>query len=214
MTNEEKQALIEWLKAQIHELEILCDEIPFGLDADDAMHLQVMRIALASLQTVQVGEMVRFTDRVTGAVSEWKLSKNICGNTEGFQYKTETKPIYDAPPFSLAELVPVDYFGELVLKARTSANKAMLKFPQPNYVLLKVAEEAGEVVQAGVHYAENRMTWQEVEGEIVQLLAMLIRLVTEGDQVNGITPPEACHANIVRSVEEAGLIRQAAPEVK
>ena len=31
--------------------------------------------------------------------------------------------------------------------------------------------------------------WEEVEGEIVQLLAMLIRFVTEGDQVIGITPP-------------------------
>ena len=66
----------------------------------------------------------------------------------------------------------------------------------PNYVLLKVAEEAGEVVQAGVHYAENRMEWGQVEGEIVQLLAMLIRLVTEGDQVNGITPPALCSAGI------------------
>ena len=84
-----------------------------------------------------------------------------------------------------------DYFASLVAMARVSAEKAMRKFPQPNYVLLKVAEEAGEVVQAGVHYAEKRMEWQQVEGEIVQLLAMLIRLVTEGDQINGITPPAA-----------------------
>lgn len=84
-----------------------------------------------------------------------------------------------------------DYFASLVAMARVSADKAMRKFPQPNYVLLKVAEEAGEVVQAGVHYAEKRMEWQQVEGEIVQLLAMLIRLVTEGDQINGITPPAA-----------------------
>lgn len=83
-----------------------------------------------------------------------------------------------------------DYFGSLVLKARESAEKAMVKFPQPNYVLLKVAEEAGEVVQAGVHYAENRMSWQEVEGEVVQLMAMLFRLMTEGDQVNGVIPPQ------------------------
>ncbi|BBV65677.1 hypothetical protein STW0522KLE44_20650 [Klebsiella sp. STW0522-44] len=82
-----------------------------------------------------------------------------------------------------------DYFASLVALARVSADKAMKKFPQPNYVLLKVAEEAGEVVQAGVHYAEKRMEWEQVEGEIVQLLAMLIRLVTEGDQINGITPP-------------------------
>ncbi len=93
-----------------------------------------------------------------------------------------------------APIVPDDYFASLVAKARPSADKAMRKHPQPNYVLLKVAEEAGEVVQAGVHYAEGRMTWQDLEGEIVQLLAMLIRLVTEGDQVNGITPPDACRA--------------------
>ena len=89
-----------------------------------------------------------------------------------------------------------DYFSSLVAMARVSADKAIRKFPQPNYVLLKVAEEAGEVVQAGVHYAENRMEWGQVEGEIVQLLAMLIRLVTEGDQVNGITPPALCSAGI------------------
>ncbi|HHJ4502173.1 TPA: ead/Ea22-like family protein [Raoultella ornithinolytica] len=89
-----------------------------------------------------------------------------------------------------------DYFASLVAMARVSADKAIRKFPQPNYVLLKVAEEAGEVVQAGVHYAENRMEWVQVEGEIVQLLAMLIRLVTEGDQVNGITPPALCSAGI------------------
>lgn len=105
--------------------------------------------------------------------------------------KPET-PATDAYAASLrAEGVVDDYFGALVAKARASAEKAMRKFPQPNYVLLKVAEEAGEVVQAGVHYAENRMTWEQVEGEIIQLLAMLIRLVTEGDQINGITPPDA-----------------------
>ncbi|MDM3357449.1 ead/Ea22-like family protein [Citrobacter sp. Cb004] len=82
-----------------------------------------------------------------------------------------------------------DYFSSLVSIARISADKAMRKYPQPNYVLLKVAEEAGEVVQAGVHYAENRMGWERVEGEIVQLLAMLIRLVTEGDQINCVIPP-------------------------
>lgn len=89
-----------------------------------------------------------------------------------------------------------DYFASLVAMARVSADKAIRKFPQPNYVLLKVAEEAGEVVQAGVHYAENRMEWGQLEGEIVQLLAMLIRLVTEGDQVNGITPPALCSTGI------------------
>lgn len=84
-----------------------------------------------------------------------------------------------------------DYFGSLVANARVSAAKAAKKFPQPNYVALKIAEEAGEVVRGAVHYAEGRMDWLEVEGEIIQLIAMLIRFVNEGDQVNGITPPSA-----------------------
>ncbi|MHB1086121.1 MAG: hypothetical protein ACYCZ0_00030 [Minisyncoccota bacterium] len=84
-----------------------------------------------------------------------------------------------------------DYFGQLVLRARIAAAKATAKFPQPNYITLKIAEEAGEVVRGAVHYAEGRMEWTEVEGEIVQLLAMLIRFVTEGDQINGVTPPIA-----------------------
>lgn len=101
----------------------------------------------------------------------------------------------------VSTVVPADYFASLVSKARPAAEKAMHKFPQPNYVLLKVAEEAGEVVQAGVHYAERRMNWEQVEGEIVQLLAMLIRLVTEGDQINGVTPPE--HARAATPQQEA-----------
>lgn len=98
--------------------------------------------------------------------------------------------LFSRPVPSDPAAVPHDYFSSLVTKARTTADKAMKKFPQPNYVLLKVAEEAGEVVQAGVHYAEGRKKWHDVEGEIVQCLAMLIRLVEEGDQVNGVIPPE------------------------
>jgi hypothetical protein len=87
------------------------------------------------------------------------------------------------------EPVTMDYFDELVARAKVSAEKAQRKFPQPNYVALKIAEEAGEVVRGCVHFAEARMPWEEVEGEIVQLLAMLIRLVSEGDEINGVHPP-------------------------
>ncbi|MCA0402046.1 MAG: hypothetical protein LCH38_14680 [Proteobacteria bacterium] len=81
---------------------------------------------------------------------------------------------------------PID---AIVDRAKTAAAKASARFPQPNYIALKVAEEAGEVVRGCVHFAEGRMTWEEVEGEIVQLIAMLIRLVTEGDEINGVYPP-------------------------
>lgn len=83
-----------------------------------------------------------------------------------------------------------EYFNHLVVLAHARAEKAMLKFPQPNYVLNKVAEESGEVIKAVIHYTEGRETWENVEGEIIDNLAMLIRLVTEGDQVIGFTPPK------------------------
>lgn len=83
-----------------------------------------------------------------------------------------------------------DYFDFLVAEARKRAAKAIVKFPQPNYVLNKVAEEHGEVVKAVIHYTEGRETWDNVEGELIDNLAMLIRLVTEGDQVIGFTPPK------------------------
>lgn len=83
-----------------------------------------------------------------------------------------------------------DYFDILVDQARTESARAIEKYPQPNYTMLKFSEEAGEVIKAAVHYAERRDTWVHVEEEIVQTLAMLIRFLREGDGVNKIYPPK------------------------
>lgn len=77
-------------------------------------------------------------------------------------------------------------FDCLILDAIAEATKAMRKFPQPNYVISKVAEEAGEVVKAAIHCAEGRETAENVRGEMKQLIAMLYRLWVEGDQVHGL----------------------------
>lgn len=79
-------------------------------------------------------------------------------------------------------------FDDLISLAKSEANKAMAKFPQPNYVITKVAEEAGEVVKAAVHCAEGREPYSEVENEMIQLLAMLYRLWEEGDMIHGLKP--------------------------
>lgn len=79
-------------------------------------------------------------------------------------------------------------FADLIADARLEADKAMKKFPQPNYVISKVAEEAGGVVKAAIHCAEGRETAENVRGEIKQLIAMLYRLWFEGDQVHGLAP--------------------------
>lgn len=96
---------------------------------------------------------------------------------------------------SLLQAQPApDYFASLVAAARVRADKAISKFPQPNYVLNKVAEESGEVIKAVIHYTEGREEWSNVEAEIIDNLAMLLRLVKEGDQVIGFTPPVSCRA--------------------
>jgi len=79
-----------------------------------------------------------------------------------------------------------DSFDALITAAREEAVKAMRKFPQPNYVISKIAEEAGEVVKAAIHCAEGRETADNVRGEMKQLVAMLYRLWVEGDGVHGL----------------------------
>lgn len=80
---------------------------------------------------------------------------------------------------------------ELCDAAIAQALEAMHRFPQPNYVLTKIAEEAGEVVKTGVHLAEGRdFEWPDLEAECVQTIAMCLRLLVEGDQVIGLTPPQ------------------------
>lgn len=81
-----------------------------------------------------------------------------------------------------------DSFSMLIADARSEAERAMAKFPQPNYVISKFAEEAGEVVKAAIHCAENRETADNVRGEMKQAIAMLYRLWVEGDQVHGLKP--------------------------
>ena len=76
---------------------------------------------------------------------------------------------------------------DLLLDGVSAAERAMVKFPQPNYVISKWAEETGEVTKALIHAAEGRETWENVRGEIVQSLAMLHRLMVEGDQVHGLS---------------------------
>ncbi|OVZ94886.1 hypothetical protein CBW58_02095 [Yersinia frederiksenii] len=101
---------------------------------------------------------------------------------------------------SIPAVVP-DYFAGLVAAARVRADKAMRKFPQPNYVLNKVAEESGEVIKAVIHYTEGREEWPNVEAEIIDNLAMLLRLVTEGDQVIGFTPPDSCRTVVLTTTD-------------
>ena len=79
-------------------------------------------------------------------------------------------------------------WDDLVADAVFEAQRAMRKFPQPNYVITKFAEQSGEVVKAAVHAAEGRETATHLRDEMRQAIAMLYRLWVEGDQVHGLSP--------------------------
>lgn len=90
---------------------------------------------------------------------------------------TQPDPAKDAAHSPIYDLIPL---------AIQEAQKGMRKFPQPNYVISKWAEETGEVTKALIHNAEGRESLEAVKGEIVQALAMLHRLFVEGDRVHGL----------------------------
>lgn len=105
--------------------------------------------------------------------------------------------VYRAKPAPAPTLMSeADSFAVLISDAIAEAERAMTKFPQPNYVISKFAEEAGEVVKAAIHYAENRETAGNVRGEMKQAIAMLYRLWVEGDQVHGMKPLSAAMAMV------------------
>lgn len=84
------------------------------------------------------------------------------------------------------------YARAMFERALDEAERAAAKFPQPNKVLLKVAEEAGEVVKTAVHLSEGRdFAWDDLEAEIEQTMAMCIRLAVEGDGTIGLKSPLA-----------------------
>ena len=89
-------------------------------------------------------------------------------------------------PISTETLDEVLQFYTLVDLAILRARKAMSRYPQPNYVITKFAEEAGEVVKAAVHCAENRESVDNLTDEMVDAMAMLFRLWVEGDEVHGL----------------------------
>ncbi len=84
------------------------------------------------------------------------------------------------------------YIACIFNMAKIQAETAMNRFPAPNYTALKIAEEAGEIIQAAVHLAEsgtrdtNKKTHEDLQTECVDLIAMVIRLLIEGDEINGV----------------------------
>jgi len=86
----------------------------------------------------------------------------------------------------------------LLIAAMAEAKRARDLFPSPRHLVLAFAEESGEVVKAALDYfngstdpdaTESMMA--EVEKELIQACAMLIRLYDEGDPTIRLDPINA-----------------------
>lgn len=72
----------EWLQKTIAEFETTCDEIPFGMDDDDAKILQVLKLKLASMDfspapSAAVDELTMWVKRLAHSLRNAKPDSNL-----------------------------------------------------------------------------------------------------------------------------------------
>ncbi len=76
----------------------------------------------------------------------------------------------------------------LLTAAQLETARARTLFPDPAHLLHALTEEHGEVVKAALNLYEGKGTYEELDKEIVQLIAMCIRLHEEGDPAINLDP--------------------------
>lgn len=78
------------------------------------------------------------------------------------------------------------FFDDAIMEA----TRAVLKYPQPCKIppIPKLAEECGEAIQAANKCIEGKGSLEAVRGELVQTVAVIIRLYIEGDETLGLPP--------------------------
>lgn len=91
----------EWLQKTIAAFETTCDEIPFGMDEDDAKILQVLKLKLAAMDFSPAAEVVsRYGDPEAFGTRELVLRVDIQKMPYGTKFYTATP----APSATVEEL--------------------------------------------------------------------------------------------------------------
>ncbi|EOF6267633.1 DUF550 domain-containing protein, partial [Salmonella enterica] len=91
----------EWLQKTIAEFENTRDDIPFGLDDDDAKILKVLKQVLASLEA----EPVRYLNKFSGTCVTSEQQPNAADDVAVYI------PLYAAPPASERERIRHEHAG-------------------------------------------------------------------------------------------------------
>lgn len=99
----------EWLQQKIADMEVVREDIPFGLDEDDSNTLAALRIALASLEAEPVAWRYRTTDINGNPNPHWSFSEE-----ESLLWLYQ--PLFSAPPAPVS--VPDDVMTAIQKVAR------------------------------------------------------------------------------------------------
>lgn len=67
-------------------------------------------------------------------------------------------------------------------------DRARAKFPNPRLLLSAMTEEHGELVKSVLDKMQGKASEAHVYGEAVQLVAMVVRLIEEGDPLHELAP--------------------------
>ncbi len=76
----------------------------------------------------------------------------------------------------------------LISAAKAEAVRAKELFPESEHLTLAHAEESGEVTKAALDYFYGKGDLHQLDKEIVQCMAMCIRLWSEGDPSINLPP--------------------------
>jgi NTP pyrophosphatase (non-canonical NTP hydrolase) len=77
---------------------------------------------------------------------------------------------------------------DILLAAKGEQARAKVLFPNPKHLTLALAEEAGEVTKAVLNFYSGKGSVEDIDKEIVQCMAMCIRLWNEGDPAVNLKP--------------------------
>ena len=88
----------------------------------------------------------------------------------------------------LATNVALSWEEDLFKRVAAEATRARGKFPEPRWLLMAMNEEVGELNKAVLQHICDGRSMESVRTELIQSMAMLLRLWTEGDPGIGLSP--------------------------
>lgn len=66
--------------------------------------------------------------------------------------------------------------------------RARKKFPNPDFLVTAFSEESGELVKSVLDHMFGKSTKDEVYAEAIQVIAMAVRIIEEGDPIHKLNP--------------------------